>query len=682
MQNLRIDRRFFLTGCASLGLASRAFALAPSTRPAMAAIDNQIKPGDDFYRYANGPWLDGNAIPADKGSWDEFSQLADLNSARTRDILNEAASRPRNEEERKLGQLFASLVNIDRRDAAGSEPVGQDLARIAQIKTVGDVSAALAALTRDALRDPQSSRYPGPIAALVYPDYRAPTRYLPTIAQGGLGLPDRDNYLADTPAAIALRETYQNTLARLFELAGFEDAAKRADEAYGVEVLIARAHRPFAETFDFDKRYNLWSVAEIRTRLPGLDWDVYLAEVGLGAATQILVADPEAIAAVAAAVRDLPASQWQSYLAGQLLLSFAPFGPRRFSDAHFAYAGTALKHASAPLPVWRQAVDTANLAMGPAIGTIYLERYFSPEAQATALALVDAVKAAMRQRLEALPWMSQPTKTRALAKLAAVRVEVGGESAPRDYSGLDIQPGAAWKNVTAAARHNFAMAIARLDRPLDRGIWDMLPQTVNAQSHPILNKIMFPAGIMQPPLFDGSADPAQNFGAIGMFIGHELSHLFDNIGALFDEEGRMSNWWQPADKDQFNAATSKLVRQYDAYQPFPDVNLKGRQMLHENVADLAGLSVALDAYRASLKGRPAPVIDGFIGEQRFFLSFAQLFREQIREPVFRQMIATGTHAHGEWRVATVRNMDAWYAAFDVKAGDRLYLKPEERVAIW
>lgn len=682
MQNLLIDRRIFLTGCASLALATRAAALASSELVSVAPVDSRIKPGDDFYRYANGPWLLQNPIPDDKGSWDEFSRLTDLNSARVHDILTDAAARPKNREERKLGRLFASLVDTDRRNMLGSDPIRQDLARIAAAKTARDISAALGALTRDTLRDPQSSRYPGPVAALVYPDYRAPTRNLATLAQGGLGLPDRENYFAETPAASALREAYRGTLAKLFELAGFDDAAQRAGEAYALEELIARAHRPFAETFDLNKRYNLWSVADIKARLPGLDWDIYLAEVGLEGATEILVADPDAIAAVAVAVREQPASRWQAYLAAQLLFAFAPFGPQRFSDAHFAFAGKAQKGINAQPPIWRQAADTANLAMGPAIGTIYLERYFPAEARATALALVEKIKDSMRQRLEALSWMSAPTKTRALAKLAAVRVEVGGETQPRDYSRLVFQTGAAWKNVTAAARHNFSMALARLDSPLDRGIWDLLPQTVNAQSNPILNKIMFPAGIMQPPLFDEAADPAQNFGAIGMFIGHELSHLFDNIGALFDEGGRMTNWWQPADKERFNLATAALVRQYDSYQPFPDLALKGRQMLHENVADLAGLAVALDAYRASLNGRPAPVVDGLTGEQRFFLSFAQLWREQIREPVFRQMIATGTHAHGEWRVATVRNLDAWYAAFDVAPGDKLYLKPEERVAIW
>ncbi len=681
---MMIDRRLFLTGSTSLALtlAARAPAAIPAKASYLTGVDSKFRPGDDFYRYANAPWLARNSIPADKSSWDEFARLSDLNAARVRTILEQAAAHPANADERKFGQFYASLADEAQREALGIAPIAAALARIDAITAPADIAAALAALTRDTLREPQSSRFPGPVAALIFPDIRQPTRYLPTLAQGGIGVPDREAFFADKPGAVALRDAYRTYLRQLFTLAGLSEPDSRAADAYALEERIAGAHRPLLETFDLDKRYNLWSIADLTKRAPGFDWATYLKGVGFEAAPTILVSDPDAIAAVALAARDQPIAHWRAYCAAQTLAAFAPFGPKAFVAAHFAYAGQAVKGIPQAPPVWRQAADTANRAMGPAIGVTYLAQYFPPSARAVAEQLISQVKLAMGKRIAVLTWMTPETKARALKKLAAARIDVGGEARPRDYADLTIEAGAAWRNVTAAANHIFDQERARTHVPLDRGVWEMLPQTVNAQSNPILNKVMFPAGIMQPPLFDPAADPAVNFGAIGMFIGHELSHLFDNIGALFDEDGRMANWWQPADKAHFDAATTALAKQYDGYRPFPDLHLNGRQMLHENVADLAGLTVAHDAYRASLHGRDAPVTGGFTGEQRFFLSFARLWREQIREPAFRQMIAIGTHAHGEWRVATVRNIDAWYAAFAVKPGDALYLAPDQRVVIW
>lgn len=675
-----VNRRTFLVSTAATAVSAPAFAGAPTR--ALIPVDTTIRPGQDFYRFANGPWLATATIPPDKTGWDEFARLADLNATRVRSILEQAAGKRAAGVEAKFGRLYASLNDRAGREALGLSPLHAELAAIAAVRDPADVSAALGALTRDALRDPQSSRYPGPVAALVYPDIRSPTRYLAALAQGGIGLPDRDVFFADKPAAAAIRDAYRRYVRTLFALAGNADPTRAEADAYAVEERIARGHRPLIETYDLEKRYNLWTLADLRDRAPGIDWPVYLKAVGFPAERPILVADPDAIIAVAAAVRDQPVPLWQAYLKSQRLAAFAPYGPSAFVAAHFAYTGAALLGVPQPPPAWRQAADTVNRAMGPAVGAVYLERYFPPSARAAALALVHEIKTAMGKRIEALAWMTPATKARALAKLAAVRIDVGGEEKPRDYSALQIRDGKAWANVLACARYNFDDAVAALGRPLDRGVWEMLPQTVNAQSNPILNKVMFPAGIMQPPLFDPAADTAINFGAIGMFIGHELSHLFDNIGAMFDEEGRLANWWQPADKQYFNTATTALAQQYDAYRPFPDVHLKGRQTLHENVADLAGLAVAFDAYKASLNGRRAPLRGGHTGEQRFFLSFAQLWREQIREPAFRQMIATGTHSHGEWRVATVRNLDAWYAAFDVRPADALYLPPDQRVAIW
>lgn len=676
-----IDRRTLLASGAAWAVLSPA--LAGKTRaPDLEPVDARVRPGDDFYRYANGPWLDGTVIPPDKGSWDEFARLTDLNAARVRAILDAAATAPASGDERLFGDLYASLLDEKAREAAGMAPVLAELARVDAISDRSGIARELASLTRDAFRDPLSSRYPGPVAALVFPDYRQPTRYLPTLTQGGIGLPDRDDFLSDKPLADARRDAYRSYLRALFAAAGAADPERRAAEAYTLEERIARGHRSFLETLDLAKRYNLWTPAELRSRARGMDWTSFLDGVGFGARRELLVADPDAIAAVAAAVAEESVERWRSYLAAQRLQIFAPFGPRRTADAQFAYAQTALKGVPEPPAAWRRAADVVNQGMGPAVGAVYLRRHFPPAARAAAIAMTGEIRHAMGRRIEALDWMSAPTRERALRKLAAVKVDVGGEVSLLDYSGLRIDRATAAGNMLAVARHEYGTNLRRLERPLDRGTWDMLPQTVNAQSNPILNKIMFPAGIMQPPLFDAAADPAVNYGAIGMFVGHELSHLFDNIGAMFDEGGRMANWWAPADRQHFEQATSALAVQYDTYQPFPDLHVNGRQTLHENVADLAGLTVALDAYRASLRGRPAPVIGGLTGEQRFFLSFAQLWREKAREPALRQMIATGTHSHGEWRVATVRNMDAWYTAFHVGVGDALFLPAERRVRLW
>jgi len=683
-----VSRRGILGGGLALALLPKDALAAPGLRHArpgldLSAIDAKVRPGDDFYRYANGRWLDAAEIRDDRSSVDMFTTLGDANDARMRKILEEAASAPSDPPALKLGDLYASLMDERRIEALGWSPIESDLGRIEATETPAQLARLLAGLTRDYLRDPfgPSAAY-GPISVMAYPDLQNPQRLLPTLVQGGIGLPDRDYYLKDEANFEKARAAYRDYLTSLFAMIGRSAPEQRAAAVLSIEEGIARAHRPRAELFQLATRYNPWRRSDFEKRTPGLDWQAFFETVGLAGASVYVVADPQSISAVAQLARDLPMAQWRDYLTARTVAAFAPLGPKSFADADFKFRGTALRGTPAPPPRWKRVAATVDLAMGPAVGAIYLQRHFPSSARAAAQAMTANIKLAMARRISGLQWISAPTKKEALAKLAAVRIEIGGETQPRSFDRLNIDRADAWGNVSRAARFEYDRNLAKLDRPVDRGEWDMLPQVINAQANPILVKNMFPAGLIQRPLFDPEADAAVNYGAFGMFVGHELSHIFDTLGSGFDAEGKMRDWWQPADKERFVAATNALAEQYDRYRPFPDMSLNGRQTLHENVADLSGLRLALDAYHHSLGPRQAPKIAGFSGDQRFFLSFAQLWREKTRESMARQAIAVGTHSHGEWRVATIRNIDAWYDSFDVKPGDVMYLNPAERVHIW
>jgi putative endopeptidase len=651
----------------------------------LTQMDPAVAPGDDFFRHVNGKWLATTQIPSDRARLAEFNRLDDLNSTRTRAILEAAAKSPTNPEARKMGDFYASLMDEAGVEARGAAPLQGDLTRIAAIATPADLARAIAEVTRQwlpPLPGGASPVPPAPIAAGVTVDNKQPTRYLPALSQGGIGLPDRDYFLLDEPAFQKARAAYRTHLTAMFKLAGLSDPEARGGRVYALEEKIAKTHWTRAAQRDADKRYNLFRRAELSAKAPGLDWDAFLDACGFAGQDLFLVGQPSAIAGASALTREVGLEDWRDYLAFRAIRNFAPVGPKAFVDEYFAFNDRTL--AGTPeLPArWKRAGQVLDRAMGHAVGRVYLAKYFPPAARAQAQAMTGQIKAAMGRRITALAWMAPQTKARALTKLAAARIEIGGQTPLRTYAGLAIERGDAYGNYLRAARFERDRNLGKPGRPVDRGEWSMVPQTVNAQANPVLVKIMFPAGIMQGHFFNPDADPAVNYGAIGVVMGHELSHLFDDQGSKFDEKGALNNWWTPADLKQFTAATDALARQYDTYEPLPGAHINGRLTLGENIADLAGLSLARDAYYASLGGKPAPVIGGYSADQRFYLSYAQLYRSLSRDGFMRQALATDPHSPGEWRAAEVRNVDPWYAAFKVTPGQKMYLAPDQRVRIW
>jgi len=688
-----MNRRRLTSLIAGLVMAASAAAIVARAQVGgfgldLAAMDRSVAPGDDFYRYVNGAWLKNTRIPEDVARFAEFGRLADLNAGRNHSILETAATAPTTPEERKVGDFYASLIDDASREAAGTAALKAELDRIAAIATPADLARAIVQVSRDWLRPlpgGAAASPPSPISSSISTDIKNPTRYLPSIDQGGLGLPDRDYFLADDPTFAKVREAYKAHLTRMFQLAGMpgnDAATARAARVYALEERLARGHWTRVQLRDREKTYNLMTRAELIEKAPGLDWTAFLDAAGFANAPEVLVSQPSAIAVAALAARDVPLQDWKDYLAYRSIRAFAPFGPRAFVAEHFDFESRTLAGVPQMPETWKTAAAQTDQAIGQAVGTLYLRQYFPPEARAKAEQMTGEIKTAMGRRIEALTWMAPETKARAMKKLAAVQVQIGAQTPPRDYADLRVVRGRPFGNALAAARFEYARTIAKLGAPVPRHEWAMLAHTVNAQANTVQVKIMFPAGIMQGLFFDARADPAVNYGAIGVVMGHELSHVFDDQGSKFDEHGALNNWWTDADLKRFTAAAEALAAQYDRYEPLPGVHINGHLTLGENIGDLAGLSLALDAYHASLGGRPSPVLGGFTGDQRFFMAYAQVYRTLQREGFLRQQLATDPHSPGEWRAAEVRNVDAWYAAFDVKPGARMYLAPDQRVKVW
>jgi putative endopeptidase len=695
---MTLTRRLFtssaLAGAAMAGMGLkpvRAAATVPDAQHVdgfgidLAAMDSSIKPGDDFYRYVSGKWLRTTQIPADSARWVEFNRLDALNAQRSHAILESAKTAPASPEEKKLGDFYAGLMDEGGIEKNGIAPLKPELARIAAIATPADLARAIAQLSWDwlvPLPGGGSPVPPAPIATGVSVDAKHPTRYLPSLGQGGIGLPDRDYFLIDNPGFVKTRAAYRAHLAAMFTLAGLNDADARAARVYALEERIAKAHWTRQAQRDAEKRYNLWSRADFAAKAPGMDWDAFLKAAGFVNEQTFLVTQPSAISAAAAAVGAAPLTDWRDYLSYRVIRGFAPAGPAAFVQENFLFEDKTL--AGTPqLPArWKRVGQITDRAMGHAVGRIYLANYFPPAVRAQAQTMVENIKAAMGARLKTLAWMAPQTKARALAKLQAVRIEVGGQQPLRTYETLTVLRQDAFGNVLRAAHVDYQRDLNKLGKPVDRGEWQMVPQTVNAQSNPVMQKIMFPAGIMQGLFFNPAADPAVNYGAVGIVMGHELSHQFDDQGAKYDEHGALNNWWTPDDLKKFTAAVEKLAAQYDTYAPLPGMHINGHLTLGENIADLAGLSLARDAYYASLNGKPAPVIGGFTADQRFYMAYNQAYRSLSRDDFMRQALATDPHSPGEWRAVEVRNVDPWYAAFAVGPGQKLYLAPEQRVKIW
>jgi putative endopeptidase len=682
-----------LAAAAPAGAHEPAKRSAPGARPAFGAfgvdtagMDPSAKPGDDFYRHVNGRWRDKTEIPPDRSVYGMFSRLEEEAVERNKALIEGAAraGAPEGSEVRKVGDLYASYLDEAAVEQKGAAPLEPELDRIKAVKTRRDLARALGETLRADV-DPLNT---GNVATdrlfglWVVEDLNDPSRYAPYLLQGGLGLPNRDYYLDEAPRFAALRDKYQKHIAASLKLAGVPDAEAKAARVFELEKKIAAAHATQVETRDVKKANNPFKREDFARRAPGLDWAAYFEAAGLGRQRDFIVWQPGAFAGVAKLAAGEPIETWKAYLAFHAVMHGAPFLSKAFADENFAFFGRELAGVEAQRERWKRGVDVVNGAMGEAVGKLYVEKHFPPRAKAAADEMVRNIVAAFGRRIDGLNWMTPETKARAKEKLATLQVGIGHPAAFRDYAGLEVVRGDAYGNAERAGRFEYRRNLAKLGRPVDRAEWYLLPQDVNALNAPLQNSIVFPAAILQPPFFDADADPAVNYGAIGTVIGHEIVHSFDDVGADFDARGKLSNWWAPQDAERFKAAGQALVKQYNGYKPLPDAAVNGELTLGENIADVAGLAVAFDAYRASLGGRPPPKIDGYTGEQRLYLGFAQIWRTKYREPTLRRLLLTDGHSPGELRAATVRNQDGWYEAFGVQPGQALYLAPDQRVRVW
>jgi putative endopeptidase len=564
------------------------------------------------------------------------------------------------------------------------EPLKPELGRIAAIANRKDLSSVLGTTLRADVDPLNTGRATTDrlFGLWVAEDLNDPTRYAPYLLQGGLGLPDRDYYLVENEKFVQVRQKYQQHIAAMLRLAGIADADAKAGRILALEKEIARAHWPQVDTQDVAKVNNPWKRDEFARKAPGLDWGAYFTAAGLGTQRDFIIWQPSALTGIAKLVGSQPLQTWKDYLTFRAIARRSPVLPKAFVDEAFAFNGPTLSGAKQLRERWKRGVDFTNGALGEAVGKLYVEKYFPPQAKAEADTMVRNIITAFGQRIDALAWMSPETKARAKQKLSTLQVGIGHPAKWRDYSALEVQRGDAYGNFERASLFEYQRNLGKLGQPVDRGEWFMVPQEVNALNSPQQNSIIFPAAILQPPFFDANADPAVNYGGIGSVIGHEIVHSFDDVGAQFDERGKLANWWTQEDAEKFKAAGKALVAQYNTYRPLPDLAVNGELTLGENIADVAGVQVAYDGYKLSLGGKPAPVLDGFTGEQRLFLGFGQVWRNKYREQTLRRVLLTDGHSPGEYRASTVRNVDAWYQAFDVKPGQGLYLPPEQRVRIW
>ncbi|MBV9989818.1 MAG: M13 family metallopeptidase [Alphaproteobacteria bacterium] len=652
----------------------------------LAGMDRSVKPGDDFFGYANGTWIKTHEIPADRASYGPGAILIDKTREQVKVLIQDAAKAnpAHGSDAQKVGDYYASYLDQAAIDKIGLAPLKDGMAKIAAIKDKASLSSYLGSTLRadvDALNS--TNFYTDHVFGVwITQAFEDPSHNVPYVLQGGLGMPDREYYLEQSPSMAKLRDAYKKHIANVLKLAGIADAPKKADAIFAFETKIAQTHATREASEDVHTANNPWKRADFAAQAPGMVWDAYWSAASMPQQNDFIVWHPGAVKGISALVASTPLDTWKDYLAFHLIDHQAGVLPHAFDDEHFAFYGTALSGVPKQRDRWKRAIDATNAALGEAVGKLYAAKHFPPSSKARIQAMVKDLIAAYRVRIAKLAWMSPKTKEKALAKLSTLYVGVGYPESWRDYSSFDVVRGDALGNADRSEMFEYKRNLAKLGGAVDRKEWSMVPQEVNAVNHPLGNALNFPAAILQAPYFDPKADDAYNFGSIGATIGHEISHSFDDQGSQFDAQGRLANWWTPEDLKHFEGAGAALAKQFDGYAPFPDLHVKGKQTLSENIADVAGLSAAHDAYLLSLHGKPAPVIDGLSGDQRFFLAFTQSWRNKTRDAALRQQIMTDGHAPAMYRGVTVRNLDAWYPAFDVKPGQKLYLAPKDRVQVW
>jgi putative endopeptidase len=668
------------------------FAFAVLLSPATEAVpqnvnlqdmDSSVKPGDDFFRFANGEWLKTVTVPAGQSNYGTSAMLAEKTGERVRNLIQEAnaAKAATGSVAQKVGDFYAGFMDEDAIETKGLAPLADDLAKISAISNKTSLSAYLGS-TLNTEVDGLTSNSDHIFGVWVNQGFEESEHYVFHLFQGGLGMPDRDAYIDPSPKMTELRGQYQVHIAAILKQAGSTEPGIAAARVLALEIRIAHSHAPDSAAADVFTQNNSWKHGDFRVKAPGIDWDAYFTSAGVADQSEFIVWQPSALTGTSSLVGSESLDVWRDYLRFHLIEHFASVLPKSVAKEDFAFYGKILSGAQQTPDRSKAATAATNSALGQAVGQLYTQRYFPPETKAKAQAMVADLIAAYRARIANLTWMSAETKKKALAKLEALTIGVGYPDKWIDYSTLEVVRGDAFGNMRRAEVFNRALNLAKLKQPADPAEWRIDPQVVGAVIVFTPNSEFFAAGILQPPYFDSEGDTASNYGSAGAGIAHEISHSFDELGNIYDAHGRLGKWWSAEDSAHYHAAAERLVKQFDAYCPFSDLCVNGKQVLSENIADIAGLLVAHDAYVLSLKGKADATIGGLTGEQRFFLAFAQRWRKAQSETVLRRQIATDNHPPGECRSDTVRNVEAWYRAYEITAKDKLFLKPEDRVGIW
>ena len=652
----------------------------------VAGIDKAVKPGDDFDSYANGGWRAKTEIPADRSSTGIFLQVFNVAEGRNAALIAEAAkaNAAAGTDQRRIADYYTAFLDTAGIEQRSLAPIRPELDAIAAIADKPALARALGADLRADVDPLNATNYHTEhlFGLFVTQALDDPARTVPYLLQGGIGLPERDYYVSPKPEMAQIRAAYKAYLAKIFTLAGMSDPAARAERVMALETRIATAHVDYVASQDPHKANNPWTRADFAKKAPGLDWDAFFGAAGLSGQQDFIVWHPTATAKLSALVASEPIEAWRDWLAFHHINTVTAVLPKAFDDASFEFFGKTLSGTQQPRPRDKRAIGAVNVNLGDAVGRSYVAKFFPASSKTDIQNMVKNILGAFDKRVAALTWMAPATKAEARRKIQTMSVGIGYPDTWRDYGSLEIRADDALGNVQRAQLAEYRHQLGKIGKAPDKGEWWMTPQTVNAVNLPLQNSLNFPAAILEAPFYDPRADAASNYGSIGAVIGHEISHSFDNVGAEFDSSGKLRNWWTPADFAHFKEQSAALVAQYNAYEALPGLHLSGEQTLGENIADVAGLTAAYEAYHASLGGKAPPVIDGLTGDQRFFLAFAQSWREKTRDKAMRQQIATDGHSPGRFRAQTVRNLDAWYGAFAVQPNQKLYLAPEKRVKVW
>ncbi|HEX6703935.1 MAG TPA: M13 family metallopeptidase [Albitalea sp.] len=641
-----------------------------------AGFDTAVRPQDDLFQHANGQWIKSTPIPADKADYGIFIQLRDRSDERVRQLVEELSAKgaPAGSVEQKIGSFYRSYVDVAAIDKAGLAPLTPWLKQIDALKNHGELAVLMGKLQGIAAT---------PVPAWVDADPKDPTTNRALTWQDGLGMPDRDYYLKDAERYAKARQAYRVYLTTLFRLSGDKQPERSAAAVYALEKRLAQAQWARVDNRDPVKTYNPMTVAQLAKAAPGFDWPAYFRAAALPRIDRLSVSQPSYVKAYAATVKATPLATWKLYLRAHLLDEQGKLLPQAFREARFAFRGKAIQGLEQEKPRWQDATTALDGALGEAVGQVYVAHHFPPENKARMQQLVDNLLASYGESIDGLTWMGPQTKQQAKEKLAKYVTKIGYPSKWRDYSRLEVRDGDAFGNAVRAGRFDYERVARKAGQPVDRTEWLITPQTVNAYYNPSLNEIVFPAAILEPPFFDMKADDAANYGAIGAIIGHEISHGFDDTGSQYDGDGRLRNWWTEADRKAFSALGDKLVAQYNQYEPVKGHKVNGRLTLGENIADLSGLQIAYKAYRRSLAGKEAPVIDGLSGDERFYLGFGQAWRNKTREERALQLLTVDPHSPDEFRAnGAAINSDGYHQAFGTKPGDKMFKPGEERIRIW